>query len=136
MPREPSYKRPHTVSGYFDDPEQLASAAAAIDQADGIYLVLNPVRPELLARAANHTTSEKIAGTSDRDIVFRRGMLVDLDPARPSGISSTEAEHQAALDRARTIRDALRQAGWPEPVMAGLRQRSPLAVSDRAADRR
>jgi hypothetical protein len=37
---------------------------------------------------------------------------------RPAGISSTESEHQAALVRAATVRDALAIRGWPEPVYA------------------
>ena len=115
---EPGYRNPHTVNGYFDDPQQLATSAAGIDRASGTYFVLNPVCPDLRARAANRITSDKITGTSDRDIVSRRWLLVDLDPVRPSGISSSDAEHEAALDRALTIRDVLRQAGWPEPVRA------------------
>jgi hypothetical protein len=45
--------------------------------------------------------------------VRRRWILIDCDPVRPSGISSTDAEHGAALARARTIRDALVADGWP-----------------------
>ena len=37
---------------------------------------------------------------------------------RPAGISSTNEEHQAALDFASTIRDHLAAIGWPEPILA------------------
>ena len=46
----------------------------------------------------------------------RRWLLVDIDPCRPSGIPSTEEEHQAALDRSDEIRDFLCELGWPLPV--------------------
>lgn len=39
-----------TVSGYFDNLEQLARAAYEADgTAPGIYVTLNPVNPDLLA---------------------------------------------------------------------------------------
>ena len=50
------YRRPHTVSGYFDSPEALVRSAAGLStSAKGLYIVLNPVNPALLARAAMHT---------------------------------------------------------------------------------
>jgi hypothetical protein len=108
-----------TVSGYFDDPAKLARAAAAWDgRASGLYFTLNPVRPELLARSANRLTERARQTTGDKDILRRRWLPIDFDPVRPSGISSTKAEHQAALDRAREARDWLREVGWPAPVLA------------------
>lgn len=49
--------------------------------------------------------------------MLRRGrLLVDLDPVRPSGIASTGAEHEAVHERARKVREQLRELGWPEPI--------------------
>jgi len=45
-------------------------------------------------------------------------LLIDVDPCRPSGISSTNAEHLAALTRARDIREWLASQGWPEIALA------------------
>ena len=55
--------------------------------------------------------------TSDNEITCRRNLLIDIDPDRPSGVSSTEAEHQSALDKALEIRDALISEGWPKPLL-------------------
>jgi len=42
------------VSGYFDDFDRLAAAAAVYDgRAEAIYFTLNPVQPALLARSCN-----------------------------------------------------------------------------------
>jgi hypothetical protein len=44
------------VRGYFDDIEELCNQAAACSDdrlADGVYLTLNPVKRDLLARCAN-----------------------------------------------------------------------------------
>jgi hypothetical protein len=42
--------------------------------------------------------------------------LVDVDPIRPKGISSTEGEHALAIDRMQAIQSALHDIGWPEPL--------------------
>src|SRR5262249_46675466 len=54
----------------------------------------------------------------DGDIVARRWLLLDADPRRPAGISSTDDQHEWALERVRRIRDELAIAGWPEPILA------------------
>ena len=115
------YRRHHTVSGYFDDFDALAKAAASIaPYAKAVYVVPNVVNPALLARAQNRArdVGDRDPTTSDNDILARRWLLIDADPARPAGIGSTETEHEAALAKAREIRAALVAAGWPEPILA------------------
>ena len=111
------------ASGYFNDLQALAKQAAVYDgHAQGIYITLNPVNPALLARANNRIRTargrESLTSTSDADILCRRWLPIDFDPRRPADISSTDAEHKAALDRAREAREWLRGQGWPEPVFA------------------
>ena len=113
-----------THSGYFDDHEALARAVEALD-ADpavaGIYVTLNTVNPSLLARRANRIKmrlGRKDATTADADILGRRWLPVDIDPVRPSGVSSTDAEHAAALDAAGRIAAYLSEQGFGEPVRA------------------
>ncbi len=112
------------ASGYFDDPALLADAAEPMDAAGehrGIYVTLNPVNPALLARRANRVETRLGRGdptTADADIVRRRWLPIDVDPVRPSGVSSTTAEHHAACGAAQTIRDALAEEGWPAPIVA------------------
>ena len=113
-----------THSGYFDDHEALARAVEALD-ADpavaGIYVTLNTVNPALLARRANRIKmrlSRKDATTADADILRRRWLPVDIDPVRPSGVSSTDDEHDAALNAAERIAAYLKEQGFPAPVRA------------------
>jgi hypothetical protein len=113
-------RAPVTMSGFFNDWDGLAENAAKYSAAaQGAYITLNPVNPDLLARAANRV---RVAGrddrlTSDADITSRCWLPVDIDPVRPSGISSTDEEHGWAIERAKQIEDALRDEGWPDPIV-------------------
>lgn len=116
----PGYLKPHTESGYFDY-GNIPTAADAIGKLRayaGAYVTINPVSPELLARACNRfCPAESESTTADSDIVKRRWLLIDCDAVRKAKISSTDAEHEAALAKAREIRDGLTSLGWPMPVM-------------------
>lgn len=108
-----------TDAGYFDNVESAAKAIAEYDRrADGIYIVPNLTNPALLARAANRIKQYPKALTSDNDILRRRYLLIDADPVRPAGISSTDAEHEAALERINNVCGWLSLQGWPEAKKA------------------
>src|ERR1700678_1999856 len=87
-----------TVSGYFDDLTKLAYHAEYWSGiAPSVYLTLNPVKRDLLARAANRIQRKAKHTTADHEIAKRTRMLIDFDAVRPAGISSTQKEHAAAL---------------------------------------
>lgn len=111
----------HTTSGYFDDHLALMRAACERSGRDtGVYVTINPVHPALLARGPKNTLRRASSGdtTGDRDVRQRRSLLIDVDPVRPAGISSSHEEHAAAIALSRTIRTELRGLGWPEPILA------------------
>jgi hypothetical protein len=85
-----------------------------------VYYALNPVNPSLLARANNRIVQNVKQTTSDApdNIMKRRWLLIDADPVRPSGISSTENEKSAAKGLILDVREYLVGRGWPEPVEA------------------
>jgi len=108
------------VSGYFDDFDRLAAAVAVYDgRAEAIYFTLNPVQPALLARSCNRLAQWVKYTTSDTDILYRRWLLIDLDPQRPSGISSSDGELHMALARREQVVEWLDQAGFP-PGLCGM----------------
>lgn len=118
-PKARQGSRTGTAAGYFDNYEAAAKAAAALSgNAPGVYLTLNPVTPALLARYHNRLAPHADHTTGDAEIVRRRWLLLDFDPVRPAGISSSDAEHEAALERARRCRDGLTSQSWPAPVYA------------------
>jgi hypothetical protein len=114
--RIPTSRR--TDAGYFDDPVALAAAVRPYDGRENVYITVNPVDPALLARAANRIRQGSRSTTSDRDVVARRWLPIDIDPRRPSDISASEAEREAALEVTRDVWRYLAGRGWPEPVTA------------------
>lgn len=108
-----------TISGYFDD---TAIAASLIAKENGkhpaVYVTVNPVIPSLIARNHNKFEFGSHSTTTDAEIVRRRWFLIDLDPVRPAGISSTDHELEEAHLRASEIQDWLSSLGWPEPIRA------------------
>jgi hypothetical protein len=106
-----------TACGYFGDPEILVRAVDRWDGRASIYVSLNPVDPALLARANGRIDEYATRTTGDAEIVCRRWLFIDIDPVRPSGISSNREELSTALAVGERIRDYLKDARWPEPVI-------------------
>jgi hypothetical protein len=109
-----------TVSGYFDDHAAFCDAVKEADKGahDGIYFTLQPIDPRLLARSFNRLKPTDLS-TSDKDVTAYRWLPVDLDPVRPSGIPSSDAELQAAMTlRAEIAGWVVEELGFPTPITA------------------
>lgn len=118
-PKDPPSGKPRfygVQSGYFDDVDALIAAVGTItgDDAEVVYIMLNPVAPELLGRAANRLARSRTS-SADADVTALRCFLVDIDATRPAGISATEAEKATALAMRDAVRDYL---GWVPAVVA------------------
>jgi hypothetical protein len=114
------YMRPHVESGYFDFEhiDAVADALAKLRTYRGVYATVNPVNLALLARANNRLRAVgREPTTADADILCRRWLLLDFDAKRPSGVSSTDEEHDNAQLKAMEIQEALAGCGWTEPIM-------------------
>jgi hypothetical protein len=112
---------PTTTSGYFDDRDKAAAAAASLSPiSQGVYINLHRINPALLARADNRLRgrNDDTDTASDRDTIRRLWVPIDIDAKRPAGTSSSEEEHQLALDRASEVLAYLSAEGWNDPVVA------------------
>jgi hypothetical protein len=89
-----------TIIGWFDN---IDAAVSELGKIYGVspYITLNPVKRALLARSANRLriAGKKGGATSDGDVACLRWWFVDIDPVRPSGVSSTDEELAAAIER-------------------------------------
>jgi hypothetical protein len=94
------------VSGYFDNHNFFCAslkglinlAAADPQNRIHIYMTLQVINPHLLARANNRLIATSKT-TADKDVIKYRWLPIDLDPVRPSGISSSDEE----LEKARQL---------------------------------
>jgi P4 family phage/plasmid primase-like protien len=119
-------RRPHQRGGFFDSDHIQKAAETAITLtsprgfiAEGVYLTLNPLNPAILARRVNRVEEMGLSeAASDADVIGRRWLLIDCDPNRISGVSSTEDEKQKSRSTASTIKAELSAAGWPDPIFA------------------
>lgn len=112
------HNRKRVDAGYFDNPSHAATAIAALhEQYVGIYFTPNPVAPDLAARSYNRIQAWAPLTTMDPHILRRRWLLIDVDPKRPTGISSTQEEFENALKVACTIANMLELEGWPRPYI-------------------
>ncbi len=82
----------------------IAKAFAALPNAQGIFLVANPIRTQATQRRPHGSWEklEKGEAVADDDILYRRVMMIDCDAIRPSGTSASDeqkAESSAVADR-------------------------------------
>jgi len=103
------------VAGWFKDLEMAANLATR-NEAEGVYTTLNRCNEALLARA-NQRLKANVDRTADGHIEQIKNLLVDIDPIRPAGTSTTVQEHESALEMAQIIRADLKNQGWPEPLV-------------------
>lgn len=108
------------VSGYFDNHEDFCKALKVVRGiiCKGVYFTPQVIDPRLIGRAYNRLIVTDVT-TSDNSVLAYRWLPIDLDPERPSGISSSDTELQAAMtlreEAARWIIDNLQ---LPRPIKA------------------
>ncbi|MFW6114230.1 MAG: hypothetical protein ACOC7K_00650 [bacterium] len=118
-PHRPGGDFRSTHSGYFFPKQVVLEEISRLGsrRPTGIYMTLNPVRCDLLARSANKITPKAKHTTADEDIVRRDWLFIDIDSKRPAGMSATDAEVEAALDLAEHIQNDLADDGWPDALL-------------------
>ena len=119
----------YNASGYFTNadiaikalqdfhPEWNARTKTA--RAANIFITLNPINMSCYSRKQHDCFIENAQPTTkDNEITALHWLLIDLDPKRLSGVSSSEEELELAKTKARTIHDFLSDRGFKEPIRA------------------
>nr|VFJ75703.1 MAG: hypothetical protein BECKFW1821C_GA0114237_108512 [Candidatus Kentron sp. FW] len=110
-----------TTAGYFDGKhrEMLANAAVRLnEQGASVYVTLNRIDPQLLGRYCNRIESFATDTVTDSNVIRRRWLLIDFDPARPKATSATDQQLATAREQAAVCRQSLNAKDWPEPLVA------------------
>jgi hypothetical protein len=120
-------ERGRTHAGWIvakDIPQHAARIASLATAAGGAYFTPQRLDPALIGRGTpgkfvqvrRDGAATVPALTKDADVIERRYLIVDVDPARPSGVCATNDEKAAALAVADQVRTMMGLIGWPRPV--------------------
>ena len=108
-----------TISGYFTDTSILMEQFKKVDLRNAnVFYTLNEIDEACYAREQHDIFRQVKVTTSDGDITAYKWLLIDLDPVRKSGISSTDEEFKMAYERGEQITKHLRDIGFPAPIFA------------------
>jgi P4 family phage/plasmid primase-like protien len=99
------------LHGYYNDHEKLARDAEEFE--GNCYLTINRLDPTIPA-TNELRRCKKGACTKAENIVRRTLFYLDGDAVKPAGTPSTDAQHQAAIDRVKFIAE---QLPFPRPLI-------------------
>lgn len=107
------------LSGWYHRLEDLARDAYALSEAgENVYWTINPVQDDMLQRSDHkYGPASRGQATSDKDVVRRARLLIDVDPKRPAGMCATDTEKAGAWDLTNLVSDHLKAIGWPAPAI-------------------
>lgn len=117
----PKKKSDRIYAGYFDQ-GSFDKVPALLEpilrrRKHNAYVTMNKIHPGLLARYYCRFEEAPDRTTTDSEVLDYRWLLVDSDPARPSGINATKEEFELAVSRAEMVkRYCIDTLGLPEPV--------------------
>lgn len=110
-----------TWSGYFKDVETLLACIEPYSNSPHtqIYFTLNHITEACYGRSQCNKIIQifREPTTSDVDIDGRTHILIDLDPKRPAGVSSSNDELNYAYQKAVDIFNWLKSQGFYEPII-------------------
>lgn len=115
------YGNKSMYSGYFTNADDLMRAFDELRNfADcNIYMTLNSINAACYDRIQkNRFEKNAKATTSDHDVVGYDWLMIDLDPKRPSGTSSTDEQIEKAKEQGNKIYQFMRNLGFSKPLFA------------------
>ena len=119
----------YIASGYFTNADTAIKALqdfrpnwnsrTPTAKASNIFITLNPIDMSCYSRKQHDHFIENVTPTTkDNEITALNWLLIDLDPKRISGVSSSDAELTLAKEKSNTIRSFMSERGFKEPIRA------------------
>ena len=119
----------YNASGYFTNADTAIKALqdfrpnwnsrTPTAKAANIFITLNPIDMSCYARQQHDCFMENVQPTTkDNEITNLHWLLIDLDPKRMSGVSSSDKELQLAKDKSKVIHGFMSERGFKEPIRA------------------
>lgn len=109
------------MSGYFNSADKAWEYVRQYPN-ETFYIIFNRIDNGCLSRLQGgqllvSTYNQKLSTTTDKDIVRRRWVFIDIDTKKPTGVSATDEEKAKALKTTRTVFKFLRNMGFEEPII-------------------
>ena len=109
------------MAGVFKDADALIRALKnpRIRPGANAYMTLNRLNEACYARDHHDQFLEYASPTAgDNDVIGYDWLLVDVDPKRPAGTSSTNEQLKESRETAKRILEYLKGRGWNDPIIA------------------
>lgn len=104
--------------GYFKDAQTAIDALAMLgSKGQNVYIVLNEINEQLFYRDTRDKFINRAQATKDEHILARQWLLIDFDPVRVAGISSTDEQVKLANERMVKVAQYLDKEGFQRPVI-------------------
>lgn len=107
-------------SGYFKDADTMLDSLCRFNtSSSNIYITLNCIKESCYSREQRDRFIQNVkVQTGDSDIEGYEWLFIDVDPQRPSGVSSSDDQLKAAKERGNKVYSFMRNLGFNEPVTA------------------
>lgn len=109
------------ASGYFRDADTCINAMRGIrmDGNSNVYITLNGIKDECHSRQQrNCFVRNAKPNTSDSDIYCFDWLMVDMDPVRAAGTSSSEEQIGYAKEKCNEVYAFMKRTGFDDPIVA------------------
>lgn len=115
----PANKKDKPYVGYFTDADTLIRELRKVmTKGANVYITLQVINEACYSREQRDTFIRGANTTSDIDIDGYEWLMIDLDPIRPSRVSSSDAELQAAKELGNIVYKYLADLGFEKPLTA------------------
>lgn len=108
------------VSGYFRSADVCMDALKNVRVADccNVYITLNGIRDECYSRQQRDRFMSGVSPTTtDTDIGGYTWLLVDIDPVRSAGTSSSEEQIELAKKKGNEVFAFMKRVGFEDPIV-------------------
>ena len=114
-----SDKRRKPASGYFKNADALLEAFKLYDLRNtNVYITLQQINNALFSRQQSNKFIAGANSTQDHEVSGYKWLFIDLDPERPTGISSSDDELKKSFELAKKVKRFLSNYGFEDPVRA------------------
>ena len=109
------------ASGYFRNADTCINAMKKLrmDGNSNVYITLNGIKDECHSRQQRDCFVRNAKpNTSDSDIYCYDWLMVDIDPVRAAGTSSSEEQIAVAKEKCNEVFTFMKRTGFDDPIVA------------------